>query len=394
MNDKKKILHLCLGNAYVEGYSYQENMLTKFHAQLGYDVSIVASLSSYDENGKTCFLEKGSSFINEHGIPVTRLDYRDKSGLARKLRIRRYIGAYEAIAREKPDILFIHGCQFNDMNRVVKYLKEHPQVAAYVDNHADFSNTATNFISKYIVNRVIWRHSARLIEPYARKFYGVLPARVDFLINEYGIPAGKVELLVMGADDDEVARVAHPSVGKAVRERHGITSDDFLIVTGGKINRFKTQTLLLMKAVRSLGKDNVKLLVFGNVVAELKDEVMALCDGKTVIFAGWLDEAGSYDYFSAADLAAFPGRHSVYWEQAAGQGIPLMVKRWPGTTHVDAGGNVIFLDEDSEEEMSRKLRKLIDDPEAYAGMKKAAVEKGMRQFSYRDIALRSVEGKE
>ena len=41
-----------------------------------------------------------------------------------------------------------------------------------------------------------------MINPYVNKFYGVLPARVDFLINEYKLPKNKVELLVMGADDD------------------------------------------------------------------------------------------------------------------------------------------------------------------------------------------------
>ena len=38
-----------------------------------------------------------------------------------------------------------------------------------------------------------------------------------------------------------------------------------MIVTGGKIDEWKTQTLLLMEAVNDLKKDNIKLLIFGPV---------------------------------------------------------------------------------------------------------------------------------
>ncbi len=384
-----KIVHLCLGNYFVDNYSYQENMLTKYHKLAGHDVAVIASLYTFDKHGQVTYLTEGGRYTNEYGIPVTRLNYRGNLRLARRLR--RYQGVYQALEREKPDVLFIHGCQFVDIRQVVKYVKRNPGITVYVDNHADFSNSARNPFTRYLLHPLLWRRCAKAIEPYAKKFYGVLPARVDFLKNIYGVFPEKVELLVMGADDELVKKSADAAVRKRIRDQYGIKDDDFLIMTGGKINEFKTQTLLLMEAVLGIARENVKLIVFGSVIPEMQKKVNSLSDGDAVQYIGWVDALNCYDYFAAADLVVFPGRHSVFWEQVCGQGIPLMVKRWDGTTHVDIGGNVVFLTEDSEREIREKILWLLDDPEAYKCMKQAAEREGMKHFSYVDIARRSIE---
>ena len=384
-----KVVHLCLACFYPDGDSYQENMLPKYHARMGLETAVIASLVSFDENGQNIYLPEAGSYRNEYGIPVTRLAYRGNLRLARLLR--RYRGTYEALEKEAPDILFIHGLQFLDIGQVVRYLKAHPGVTVYVDNHADFSNSATNFLSRNVLHRFLWKHCAHQILPFARKFYGVLPARVDFLRQVYGLPIEKTELLVMGADDEAVARAAAPGVRESARARYGIGQKDFLVMTGGKINAFKTQTLNLMEAVRDVDDPRLRLIVFGSVTPELKGQVEALADGKKVQYIGWVEAGDSYELFAAADLACFPGRHSVFWEQVCGQGIPLMVKWWKGTTHVDAGGNVIFLREDSAREIKEELLRLLHEEGAYEAMLQAARGPGMRRFSYEGIARRSIE---
>ncbi|MEI3418815.1 MAG: hypothetical protein V8Q86_09895 [Blautia sp.] len=51
---------------------------------------------------------------------------------------------------------------------------------------------------------------SKAIEPYTEKFFGVMPSRVDFLSDIYGIDKKKCGLLVMGADDDAVAEAKKP----------------------------------------------------------------------------------------------------------------------------------------------------------------------------------------
>lgn len=383
-----KIVHLCLGSFYPDNYSYQENMLPKFHKKLGYDVEVIASTQSFDSNGNVCFLETTGEYYNEYGIKVTRIPYKNKSKIWKKLK--RYKGTYEALENAAPNILFIHGGQFLDIDRVVMYLKKHPGVTVYVDNHADFSNSATNWLSKNILHKILWRYTEHEIEPFTKKFYGVLPARVDFLINIYHLPPEKCELLVMGADDELVEKAKKGGARHRIRAQHNIDEHDFLIVTGGKIDRWKTQTLLLMQAVQSIDNDRLRLIVFGSITEELTESVSDLADGTKVQYVGWIDSSATYDYFEAADLIVFPGRHSVLWEQAVGQGKPLIVKNWSGTNHVDLGGNVQFLTKDDADEIQRKIEHLLDDRTAYLSMLALAQRDGMRVFSYREISKRAL----
>jgi hypothetical protein len=387
-----KITHVCLGSFFVDNYSYQENMLPKYHKILGYDVSIIASLQNFDKNGKASFLECGSSYINEYGIPVTRLDYRKGiQKINRKLKI--YSDVYSCLEKEHPDILFIHGCQFWDMRTVLRYVKANKNVKVFIDNHCDYSNSATNFLSKEILHKILWRYLVQKIEPYTKKFYGVLPARVDFLVDLYKLPKEKVELLVMGADDEAVHAALNETSKKSIRAKYNIKGNDFLIMTGGKIDSAKKQTLLLMEAVKKINDPQIRLIVFGSITEYLKDELSSLCDGDKVIYIGWIQSQDSYKYFAAADLVVFPGRHSVFWEQVAGLGVPMIVKYWDGTTHVDLGGNVKLLYKDSIDEIKQIIENLVYS-EGYNEMKRVAIKKGMATFSYKDIAKKSVDSEE
>lgn len=380
-----KVLHLMLACFYIDNYSYQENYLPKHHKMQGHDVEIIASLFTFDENGQGKWLPKADKYINEHGIPVTRLEFAD--GLFTS-KLRRYNGLEDELKRVNPDVIFIHGVQFLDIAVVVKYCKEHPNVKVFADNHSDFSNSATNWLSKNILHKLVWKRCAKKIDPYVTKFYGVLPARVDFLADVYGIDRKKIELLVMGADDEQVQAASAPSVRDTIREKLGIKETDFLIMTGGKIDAFKKQTMLLMEAVAAIEDPGVKLVVFGSVIPELQSRVASLCDGIKVQNIGWIESKNSYDYFAAADLVVFPGRHSVFWEQVVAQAVPMVVKHWAGSTHVDRGGNVKFLHEDSVTEI-KEMIELVHDENNYKEMKAAAVD-AAGEFLYSEIAKRSI----
>lgn len=383
-----KILHLCLSCFYIDNYSYQENMLPKYHKKMGHSVSIIASLITFDKNGKGTYLQNPASYINEYGIPVHRIDYRSFLKPMQKL-FRRYSNTYELIEENQPDVIFIHGCQFADIKQVIKYVKKNPNVKIYVDNHADFSNSGSNWLSRNILHKVIWRYYANLIEPYVTKFYGVLPARVQFLINTYKLPTNKVDLLVMGADDEKVFEANNRNISKEIRQRFNIKDTDFLIMTGGKIDHNKPQTLLLMEAIKNMDRKNVKLIVFGTVTLEYKEKLESLiCD--KVKFIGWIDSKETYKYFNSADLAVFPGKHSVFWEQVVGLGKPCVFKYMEGFTHIDLNGNCKFLNEDSVEEIIKVLTEIIDNKDIFEEMEIIAKSRGINEFSYNQISQKSI----
>lgn len=378
-----RVLNIVVSGVYTDGLSYHENILPKYHKKNGNDVWVMASEYIFDENGEYRKTDGPSEYINEDGVHIIRLPIKHDRDISFK--VKKFIGFYETIERIQPDIIFCHLFQFVDSLKVVKYIKHHPNVKLYVDNHSDFSNSATNFASKHILHGILWRYCAHKLNQYAIRFYGVLPARVDFLKNVYHLPEEKIELLVMGGDDEQIKRVSNPAIKDSIRQKLGFKNDDFIIVNGGKIDAWKKQTLLLMDAVNRFEDPKVKLLIFGSIVPELQGEISKRCSDR-VKYVGWATTTESYDYFASGDVACFPGRHSVYWEQVAGQGIPLIVKKWDGTTHVNVCENTVFLEQDSVEEITKAIVKVKENYLFY----KENAQKAAEKFLYSKIAKKAI----
>ena len=186
-----KILHICM-TQYSDGWTYQENMLAKFHKLAGNDVVVLTSMYHYKE-GKLVEDSK-TNFIDVNGVRVIRLK-KKKKGFMNKLPV--YCDFEKKLDELSPDIIFSHGCQYRDSLFVAKYVRKNPNVKLFVDNHADFSNSATSFVSKKILHGIIWKYHAQKLLPVTEKFWGVLPARVDFLVDVFSFLLVMVVLLLL-----------------------------------------------------------------------------------------------------------------------------------------------------------------------------------------------------
>ena len=384
-----RILHCCLANFYIDNYGYQENIITKMHKLQGHDVMILASTETYLNNNKIGYVEP-KSYINENGIPVTRLPYVNwlPHGIAKKLRI--YKGITDALNSFNPEIIFLHGCQFISIREIVSFIKCNKDVKVFVDGHTDFVNSARNWLSKNILHGIIYKHCAKIIEPYTTKFYGVLPTRVDFFRTMYGIPSEKLELLVMGVDDSVVDFARKNQIRESVRKTLNLLDDDFVIVTGGKIDKRKN-IHKLMRAVINLNLKHIKLIVFGKPDKNMEKDILKLSDYESIRYVGWVEPEKVYDYYFASDLAFFPGTHSVLWEQAVGVGLPAVFKKWDGIQHVDLGGNCLFIETGEIDEIEKTIINIFNDKQQFLTMKQIAIDKGIEYFSYSNIARRAIE---
>lgn len=383
-----RLVHICLCGPYSDGFTYQENLLSKYHKKNGYDTSIIASKWAWDNKGNIKFIEK-SDYLNEHGIRVIRL--RNKSNQNINSKFKKFEDLYEKLDELSPDILFIHGSQFIDIKTIVKYLKKHRQIIVYVDNHNDFSNSAKNWISKNILHKIIWRHYTQMINPYVKKFYGVLPSRVDFIRDIYNISENKIELLLMGADDDQIKRVNNSKNSNELKKELNIKKDELVIITGGKIDKYKLEIFNLISIFNLEEFKNLRLIIFGSIEEELKESFNEkISKSNNCIYLGWLKTDQIYDFLSIADLAIYPGRHSVLWEETVGMGIPLIVKKWNRTEHVDFGGNCLFLNDGTEEEIKQLILFVLKDRNLEK-MKLIANSIEKDKFNYKQIAKISIE---
>jgi len=384
-----RILHCCLAAFYIDNYGYQENIFPKIHKLQGHDVAILASTETYIDNAILVYVQP-SSYHTKDGIPITRVPYSKwlPHFLAKKLRI--YEDISTVVRRFNPDIIFLHDCQFISITEIAAYAKKHKNVRIYVDGHTDFINSARSWLSKNILHGIIYKWCAKKIEPYTRKFYGTLPLRVDFFRNVYGIPPEKTELLLLGADHTVVDLSTRNEICKKIRTELNIDKNDFVLVTGGKIEIGKN-IHILMRAINELQKNDIKLIVFGTPNKEMKDKIDELAKNTSIRYIGWIPSEKTYDYFLAADLAFFPGTHSVLWEQAVGVGLPCVFKKWIGIQHVDLNGNCIFINSVDLDEIKECILTLYQDNDLLMDMKKVAQERGVTEFSYYEIAKRAIE---
>lgn len=350
-----KIVHLCLSAFYIDNYSYQENMLLRYHAQMGHDVTVIASLYSFDKNGKPCYLESSSEYDDELGYHVRRLAYKRPVKINKVLR--RYVGLMQALEAEKPDLVFSHNISFSDVSVLVRYLKKHPQTKLYADNHADYINSARSFLSKYILHGIIWKYYAQMLEPYLLTCFGVTPMRCRFLKDMYNLPENKIKFLPMGVDDEAIP-ANREEVRAAVRKELRIPKNDKVIFTGGKIDKLKN-THVLLEAFSRMNDPHTHLVICGVLAPEMKYLCKQIEECPNIVFLGWCNSKRVMEMMVASDIACFPGTHSTLWEQSVGVGLPAIFKLWDEMTHVDVNGNCTFVHGEDADELLKKMRHML-----------------------------------
>ena len=381
------IVHIAPNSPYNEGWGYQDNLLPKYQAKLGHNVTLVITNLEH-HNGKL-IQTYVSDYKSNSGYRVIRKRvkhiFNDKcTDFFSKLEV------YDLLRTLNPDLVFYHGMESITIFQVVRFKKKiNPNLKIVQDNHADYNlgYTPSAGIKAYIFcmkNRLIFKFTQKYID----KVYGVTPWRKKYAEEVVHVPSSMTDVLLMGADDDNIHYENRYTIRNKIRVRYGIKDTDFLIVTGGKIDQQK-KIDILMKACD--GMIGVKLLIFGNVNFDIKSEFEKIaCDSQNIIYVGWIDSSEVYDYFFACDLVFFPGQHSVLWEQACASKVPCVFEQWEGMQHVNNGGNSEFISPVNEITIRSKILELKF-TERYDRMKKIAESNATDIYLYSSIAYKSLE---
>lgn len=380
-----KIINIVLNGNFTDGMAYQENCLPYYQRKVfDADVAIIAGQYELKKGTNESEIVPAGRSICQNGIPLIRIPS-SKNRILKRFSY--YPTLYEELKKEKPDIIFAHLIQSLSLCQIIRYKKENPATIIYADSHADYVNSANNWFSKNIIHKILWKRIIQSSEAYIEQFYGVLPLRVKFLKEMYSIPENKVQLLLMGAEDDLVINDAQ--IRNNIRNQFGIAQEDFVVITGGKIDK-KKNIHLLIEAIKKINDSHIKLFIFGKADGEVKEYISNLRETNNIFDLGWISPTEMYKYFCASDLTVFPGTHSVLWEQSLGAGLPGLFKYWDGIDHIDGNGNVCFLYEDSLDEIERKLRYIFINKEYYRNMKNRA-EEVAKEFLYTSIAKQSIK---
>lgn len=379
-----RIVHIAPIAPYNEGWSYQENLLPAYQMKLGHDVILVVTNQEHD--GGKIKIVPCSDFISKDGFRVIRREQHRPKIPHIGLELA-WIDVRDLLSSLHPDFIFFHGVGNRTIKQVTEYVdKENSKCVVVQDNHAD-DNIGYNSRSFHgrllnLFHTWIYRRSDHV----TAKVYGVTPWRRDYAERICGVPHKKTDVLIMGADDEKIKFDKKEFFRKRIRRENQIGDNEFLIVTGGRIDERK-KIHLLMNAVNQL--ENVKLIVFGNVLDDICSQFEEELSDK-VIWIGFIQADLSYQYFLAADMVFFPGQHSVLWEQACACKIPCIFGRWQGMEHVNNGGNADFIDDVTV----AGIKKTIEDmrfTEKFNTMKKIAESSNTDVYLYSNIAKKSLE---
>lgn len=371
----EKLVHVCLTAPYVYGMGYDENIMPYYHKQMGYDVYIISfsdteiEENSLDDN-KVFRLKRGSSkfILSKFGV---------------------FLDLYETLDEINPQIIYVHNAQFISFPKIIKYKRNHPEVKIYVDNHDDYYNSHIKGFKPHILFYVIYRSILSSSAKYVEIFWGVTPWRCRFLTEVFGVPKNKVKLLVMGGDDRFINLDEEDSIKESVRTKYDIYKDDFLIISGGKINKEKG-IHILAQAISEIDNPKLKLILFGKIEKDIESILLPIIDSKRIIYVGWMKPQEYYELILASDLGFYPGTHSILWEQTCACGIPIVVKDIEDMHHVDVGGNAYFIEDVNLKEIISKIEYFLYNKNAYEQAKKVAKEKATKIFSYKRISSKAI----
>jgi len=336
-----KILHICLEQPYLDGWTYQENILPSCHAELGNDVTVIASKNAFpyyveNKNGSIYSTKPSKYWIGK--VKIIRI--RRRISLLNRLDI--YPELFDTIREEKPDLIFLHGGQSLSLLVLKRYARKYSNTKLAVDFHAEYYNSARYIFSKLILHRIIWRTIINVSLPYISSIYCISPSVAKMCNELYSIPKIRLQCLYLGTLPNCGLLQQRFEIRKRIRDELDISEDDLLLITGGKLNHDKRLDIIA-NSLKKLDNKLIHLIIFGK--EDPGEEGFAeriLREVPRVHIMGWCHPDRISRLYLASDLAVFPGGQSVLWQQAIETGLPALFRYWNGNDYLNIG-NAVFL---------------------------------------------------
>ncbi len=377
-----RIIHFALSCFYIEGYKYQENVLPSIHAREGHSVLMVASCVSFNERGEACIIDP-VEYHSKDGFDVIRVPYKKPftSGILRRVRL--YDGVYEIINKFKPDIMYFHGCSALELNTIVRYKHEHPEVILFIDNHADKNNSASSYVSLLIQHKLLYRPVLKRALPYTEKLLCPSIECMDFCREVYGVPDDKLEFYPLGgtifpANKREEFRAD-------VRSNEKVQNEAIVFTHSGKMDAQK-RTIDIIKAFKSVQNKDFRLWIIGVLMDDVKDKVLEeIKTDNRISYLGWKKSDELQRYLCASDFYVQPGGQSATMQNAMCCGCALML--YPHKSHKPyLNGNGFYVS--SIDDMRNAFQTISEKPENITIMKNRSFEIACNILDYNKIAAR------
>lgn len=377
-----KIVHLCISQSYFDHWGYQENLIPEYQVELEHDVTMISTNKFFPHWLKQEQIDEILSKGKEYYINNVKVIRINACRLLGTHVVFTY-NLYKALKKEAPDIIFYHEMTNFAIIICSFYKLLHPKVQYFIDSHNDERNAASTKISEYLYFKFFLTLMHKFIALFVTKYYGVTPSRCNFLLSHYGISKKKMKFLPIGCD----TKLANSLPDKnELRKKYNIPLDSFVVVSGGKMGKFKG-TEFLVTAVENIRKinTNVVLLLFGTY---LDQECENLVKAKNwIVKYGWCDRLTSLELLKLGDVACWPIHHTTLNEDSISVGTPLLIRKTTTTEHLVDGNGLFLFNAGDIEELEKKILKIKEQ----WGLYKNGAQLIGRKLSYFTIAQTIVD---
>ncbi len=307
------IVHIDFTGPFTEGMNYQENLLARCNVEDGNEVYFIAPCYKWSGN-KIVYAPSGTTITIE-GIKLIRLPYMHMMSVRIDNKIRVPVGLESTLEEISPNVIMLHCYQTFATHQVIKYLKKNLDVKLYVDNHADYHNSARNFFSRYILHGIYYSFFAREVLNYTKSILCITEEVARFTKEVNHISSQRLELFPLGGfvlQDKDYYRIRNER-----REKLGLTKEDIVLVHSGKMTKEK-KTYEIVKALSRVNNKNIKLLIIGEMAPGVKENVEKIikCDNR-IHYLGWKSGEELQEYLCAGDMYLQPGTQSATLQNAA-----------------------------------------------------------------------------
>jgi len=379
-----KIAHLCLSNFYADGFSYQENELVACHVAQGHDVVVIASTESVASDGRLEYLPP-RTYFGADGCRVIRLPYRKwiPPFFARK--IRAHPGLLRILGEERPDLIVFHSLCGWELLNASAYARRTCGVRLVADSHEDRYNSGRSFLSKFLLHRVYYKAIIKLALPEIRKVLCLSLEVINFVIENYGVPRGKIEFFPLGAriiDDADYERLR-----AKCRAKFHVRDGQVIFLQSGKFDRAK-RLGDSVKAFLALPSSAATFFIAGSLTGPERDELLPLIESDSRIrLLGWCNRDEMTELMCGADVYVQPGSQSASMQLSLGARCAVILDYVP--SHVPfLDGNGWFTRDGRGLDLA--MREAVDYPEMTKAKMSRSGEIARELLDYRRLAERLV----
>ena len=348
-----KIVHVV--DHHFEHLGYEVTYLTQAQKLLGHDVSIIASdLYIAPDGGKG----RRTGSYDYKGIRTYRLRSFAVVGPRRWL-----VGLRRLLLQLSPEVVHQHGAVDLTAVRVAVHQKRIGYTLVSDCHAADFNSRYDSLLHRSAY--YVFRHTGgRLVKSRAGALTAIGENEQAFLCRALRLPPASVPIIRLGVDVHQFKFSAEDRI--SLRTRLGYCDDDVVTIHVGSVRPNKRLDLLL-RVVQTLRRAQLKvralIVAIGtpDVLTALRTDVSKLGLEEHVRVMDFVKPTELSAYYSAADIAIWPGDISIAALEAIAVGLPLIGVDDPYVRRITKNGNGLTFTRGSESDLLDRCFDLVRD---------------------------------